>query len=218
MNNTFSVALVEYKRFLLVQEQSHEQWQATVAEAQRLQRQLDQCVQDRAELETKLSHARRLVENESRARRVAETERDAYVNIVVLSRVGVVCFVSIMKNYCRYDRQEKKLSQLGDFLRCDRGIDDNTRSKLAFLDSTTHTKRRSIRFAQPPGNEINSTGSFLSDLSVTQSEDDFLDISKPFKRHRPSTTGLDGSFSEARNKRRSLARNDTNHEKRSKRK
>lgn len=39
------------------------------------------------------------------------------------------------------------------------------------------------------GNEINSTGSFLSDLSVTQSEDDFLDLSsKPFKKHRPSLT------------------------------
>lgn len=70
----------EYRKFLMVQEESRAQWQATVAEAQRLQRELDKCIQERLELESKLFHARRLLENEGKARRVAETERDVFVS------------------------------------------------------------------------------------------------------------------------------------------
>uniref|UniRef100_A0A1A9V7Y6 Rho-GAP domain-containing protein n=1 Tax=Glossina austeni TaxID=7395 RepID=A0A1A9V7Y6_GLOAU len=42
------------------------------------------------------------------------------------------------------------------------------------------------------GNEINSTGSFLSDLSITQSEDDFLDahISHDWHNHKPSVNNF----------------------------
>lgn len=36
------------------------------------------------------------------------------------------------------------------------------------------------------GNDINSTGSFLHNLSITRSENDFLDVDKPFKTHRKS--------------------------------
>lgn len=92
-------ALSEYKRFLQIQERGHEQWQATVAEAQRLQRELDQCIQERGELETKLFHARRLLENESKARRTAETERDAYVRIVSMGFSGV--WAMLVKISCR---------------------------------------------------------------------------------------------------------------------
>lgn len=71
----------EYRRFLQVQEESRLQWQETTAEAQRLQRELDKCTQDKADLETKLFHARRLLEMESKARRSAEMERDVMVRI-----------------------------------------------------------------------------------------------------------------------------------------
>lgn len=57
------------------------QWQATTAEAQRLQRELDKCAQERSDFETKLFHARRLLETESKARRAAELERDHLVSI-----------------------------------------------------------------------------------------------------------------------------------------
>lgn len=52
------------------------QWQATTAEAQRLQAELDKlqrkfddCLRERSDFETKLFHARRLLEFESKARR-----------------------------------------------------------------------------------------------------------------------------------------------------
>lgn len=76
------IVFIEYRRFLQIQEESRSQWQATVAEAQRLQRELDRCIQERVELESKLFHARRLLENESKARRTAETERDALVSLI----------------------------------------------------------------------------------------------------------------------------------------
>lgn len=45
-------------------------------------------------------------------------------------------------------------------------------------------------------NEINSTCSFLSDLSMTQLEDDFgfVDLKKPFKKLRPSITSQNTSI------------------------
>lgn len=52
------------------------QWQATMAEAQRLQRELDQlqinyekCSQERLDYETKLFHARRMLESEIKSKR-----------------------------------------------------------------------------------------------------------------------------------------------------
>lgn len=73
---------VEYRRFLQILEESRSQWQATTAEAQRLQRELDRCAAERADLETKLFHARRLLETESKARRSAEMDRDAFVRTI----------------------------------------------------------------------------------------------------------------------------------------
>lgn len=93
------------------------------------------------------------------------------------------------------DWQEKKLTQACEFLHTDRDINDETRNKLAFLNmSQRKRKSRSKYMDDKYGNEINSTGSFLSDLSVTQSEDDFLEVSKPFKKHRPSTTAANTSY------------------------
>lgn len=93
----------------------------------------------------------------------------------------------------------------------DREINDETRSKLAFLNmSSRKRKSKSNRYVEDKyGNEINSTGSFLSDLSVTQSEEDFLEVSKPFKKHRPSTNAANAantSYAEAKHARRSARR------------
>lgn len=67
---------VEFRRFLDIIQESHMQWQATTVEAQRLQRELDkmqlkfdECIQERSNFETKLLHARRLLESESKERR-----------------------------------------------------------------------------------------------------------------------------------------------------
>lgn len=61
-------------------------WQATTVEAQRLQRELDKlqlkfddCIQERVNFETKLLHARRLLESESKERRRL-VRTDSYYN------------------------------------------------------------------------------------------------------------------------------------------
>lgn len=73
--------------------------------------------------------------------------------------------------------------------------------------STRKRKSKSNRYVEDKyGNEINSTGSFLSDLSVTQSEEDFLEQSKPFKKHRPSTNAANTSYADAKHARRSARR------------
>lgn len=83
---TDGTAEVEFRRFLQIMEESRMQWQATTVEAQRLQRELDKCLRERSDFETKLFHARRLLETESKARKAAELERDNLVNITTNSR------------------------------------------------------------------------------------------------------------------------------------
>lgn len=67
---------LEFRRFLQITEANRLQWQETIAEAKRLQRELDrlqhkydECVQERSDFETKLFHARRLLECETKAKR-----------------------------------------------------------------------------------------------------------------------------------------------------
>lgn len=119
-----------------------------------------------------------------------------------------VLVLNLIKSVIEWLPQEKKLSRACDFLHTDRDINDETRSKLAFLNmSQRKRKSRSNKYMDDKyGNEINSTGSFLSDLSVTQSEEDFLEVSKPFKKHRPSSSAVNTSYLEAKQKRRSARR------------
>lgn len=162
---TDGTAEIEFRSFLELHNQMRHQWSVTTQEAQRMQRELDNALKTMADLETKLFHARRLLEMESKARRTAESERDAI---------------------------DKKMSQVCDFLRNDNDIKDETRNKIAMLNASNRRRRsKPSKFIEEKyGNEINSTGSFLSDLSVTQSEDDFLDVnlgtSGRWKKHRPS--------------------------------
>lgn len=78
-----------------------------------------------------------------------------------------------------------------DFLQNDENLKEETRNQLAFLN-TCQKKRKSKLSADKYGNDINSTGSFLHNLSITRSENDFLEIDKPFKAHRKSN--VNGSF------------------------
>lgn len=77
----------------------------------------------------------------------------------------------------------------------DENLKEETRNQLAFLNTCQKkrkSKRKSKMIEEKHGNEVDSTGSFMSNLSITQSEDDFLDIEKPFKKHHKSN--LEGSF------------------------
>lgn len=67
---------LEFRRFLQTVREIQSYWKETLIEAQRLQRELDmlqqkfeECMQERSNFETKLFHARRLLEAESRAKR-----------------------------------------------------------------------------------------------------------------------------------------------------
>lgn len=79
------------------------------------------------------------------------------------------------------------------------------RDTLTSLNISSHKRRsRSNRYTEDRNcNEINSTTSFLSDLSVTQFDDDFLETTRPFKKHCPSTTASNISYIESKQKRRS---------------
>lgn len=79
----------EFLRFAQAQEQNRLQWQTAVHEAQRLQRELDASLQNVAGLESKLFHARRLLEKSERNRRVAEASRELLVSVCGCLCVGV---------------------------------------------------------------------------------------------------------------------------------
>lgn len=92
-----------------------------------------------------------------------------------------------------FDREQldKKMSAVQDLLLNDRDLRDETRSKIERLNYCPKKRKSAVNdhHLEEFGNEINSTGSFLSNLSVTQSEDDFLDVGRPskgWKKHRPS--------------------------------
>lgn len=84
--------------------------------------------------------------------------------------------------------QEKKMCTIREFLQNDENLKEETRNQLAFLN-TCQKRRKSKLSVDRYGNDINSTGSFLHNLSLTRSENDFLDIDKPFKAHRKSNLG-----------------------------
>lgn len=84
-NLTFSDRFfLEFLRFAQAQEQSRLQWLSAVHEAQRLQRELDGSLQNVAGLETKLYHARRLLDAETKCRKEVERERDSIVRKTVV--------------------------------------------------------------------------------------------------------------------------------------
>lgn len=153
-------------KFLQLQEECRKQWIQLLQSEQKLKRELDAATRTMSNLENKLHHARKLLEIESKARKEAEHERD---------------------------QLERKMLAVTDLLKNERDIKDETRNKFDFLNNF-QKKRKSahmLRVEEQLGNEINSTGSFLSDLSITQSEDDFLEIrshNRSWKKHRPSYT------------------------------
>jgi Rac GTPase-activating protein 1 len=85
------------------------------------------------------------------------------------------------------------IDTLRNLLTKDDTMRDETRKHIQAL-TTLPKKRKSTHhiFEEDPVNDINSTGSFLSDLSLTQSGDDLLDpkptsgANQKWKKHRPS--------------------------------
>ncbi|ETN58220.1 rac GTPase-activating protein [Anopheles darlingi] len=170
-------AEVEFLRFVQLQDQCRMQWLKSIDEAQRLQREVDNALRSITNLESKLCHARKLLETETKARRLAEKERDT---------------------------MEHKMMAVCDIVRNEHTLRDETRVRLAEFATESRRRSRHAYGGHHEGemtggggggavdNDINSTGSFLVDLSLTQSEDDFLEPlkmqakRKSWKKHRPS--------------------------------
>ncbi|XP_055682573.1 rac GTPase-activating protein 1 [Lutzomyia longipalpis] len=143
-------------------------------EIRRLQQELDEALTTISNLETKLNNARRLHDLENRMRKRAENERDDL---------------------------ERKMRICRDLLWKDgEARDDETRSKLAFLNSP---RRRRSFFGEHTIDEEepgplgfgNTTGSLLSDMSVTVSEEDFLDNHREKGQKRTKSVRSDASTS-----------------------
>ncbi|KOX70636.1 Rac GTPase-activating protein 1 [Melipona quadrifasciata] len=184
----------EFLKFAINQEEMRQKWLASVQECQRLHSALEKAHQEAADLDRKLSHARRLLDEEKRKRRNVEEQRNSLERQITLAR---------------------------DLLFNDggRNLNDETREKLQFLNNTTLNGRHSkIHVKDVRQNdklntiaELDSTGSILSDLSCFSKSEDDLDISamiqqnqkkREWKEHRPS-----GDYSTK--KRRSTVRKST---------
>ncbi|CAH0398491.1 unnamed protein product [Chilo suppressalis] len=124
------------------------QWAQAEAEAVRLQTELDEVYKTHAKCEAKFAHVRKLLDGEKRERNI------------------------IMK---KYNDQNKLLEMARDLLFNDNRnkLNDETLQKLAFLNGTAQQDHNAKLSGVP---ELNSTGTLLSEMSYSRSEDD-LDIS-----------------------------------------
>ncbi|XP_069683890.1 rac GTPase-activating protein 1 [Periplaneta americana] len=163
----------EFHRFAVNQEECRKKWFAAVVECRRLQEELEKSNQNVSSLEGKLYHARRIIDKERKKHQEAET------------------YVASL---------EKKLNLVRELVFVEGGgkINDETKEKLGFLNTTgnsfaAHDDAR----GNDRGSRLNtisealdSTGSLLTDLSYSRSEDD-LDSTltrsgKRWRKHRPS--------------------------------
>lgn len=168
----------EFLQFAINQEELRQKWLQSVQECQRLHSVLDKAHHETADLDRKLSHARRLLDEEKRKRRAAEEQRNSL---------------------------ERQMAMARDFLFNDggRNLNDETREKLQFLNNTTLNGRHStVNLKDHYQNdklktitELDSTGTLLSDLSCFSKSEDDLDTSiilqqskkkREWKEHRPS--------------------------------
>ncbi|KAJ8683104.1 hypothetical protein QAD02_018896 [Eretmocerus hayati] len=167
----------EFLQFAINQEEMRQKWLASVQECQRLHSALEKAHHEAANLDRKLSHARRLLDEEKMKRRTAEEQRNS---------------------------SERQIALVRDLLLNDggRNLNDETREKLQFLNNTTMNGRHNSTSMRDHLHdklntitELDSTGSLLSDLSCFSKSEDDLDTSiilhqnrkkREWKEHRPS--------------------------------
>lgn len=160
-----------FLRLLPVVEQLWTQWSEAVSECRRLQQTLDQTNHNSAVLVGKLSHARKLLDSERKAVVAAEREKRAYE-----AQLGIIRDVLQDQKIKLHEDAREKLSLINQTLdkATNHGIPINIADRLDTIA------------------ELDSTGSLLSELSYSRSEDDldlnasFLNSRKDFKKcHRP---------------------------------
>ncbi|XP_030755967.1 rac GTPase-activating protein 1-like [Sitophilus oryzae] len=142
-----------------------------LCECVKLQGLLDKRVQENSEIEIRLNRARHILDQEKRKTQKVMREKEIL---------------------------ESNLEQVKELLFHDDGIKigQDTREKLSFLQKSNHETNGYGGRNLCAINENNTTGSMLSDFSVSRSEDD-LDVSRyntkqgrEWKKHRAST-GVD---------------------------
>ncbi|XP_051153061.1 rac GTPase-activating protein 1-like [Leptopilina boulardi] len=167
----------EFLQFAINQEEIRQKWLLSVQECQRLHAALEKSHQEASTLDKMLSHARRLLDEEKMKRRHAEDERNSLERQIKLAR---------------------------DLLFNDggRSINDETREKLQFLNSTSINGFQNNAYGRDycterlnTITELDSTASILSDLSCYSKSEDDLDTSfilqqrhkkREWKEHRPN--------------------------------
>lgn len=147
--------------------------QRMIEEAQDLQGRLDTQTQQTISIERKLNYARKLLETERKSRRDAENEKA---------------------------QLEQKIDSLRQLLMKDSTIKNETRRHIEELGTFTKKRKSAHRYIEEEVEfqDINTTGSILSDLSLTQSNDEILDdkptngMNQKWKKHRPSINNNSG--------------------------
>ncbi|KAK6617748.1 hypothetical protein RUM43_013976 [Polyplax serrata] len=153
-----AAAYREFLTFVCNQEQVRLKWKESVSECIRLKSELDICNTRISEFEKKLNRARVLLDIEKKRTSQAEKERD-----------------ELREQVAQIDDILSTVRRAGDKLA------NETKEKLEKFLSTTHSKLKpnteTLGYRLDTIDEINSTGSLLSDLSYTRSEDNDLDAS-----------------------------------------
>lgn len=80
---------IEFLQFAINQEDVRQKYLASIQECQRLHSALEKAHHEAANLDRKLNHARRLLDEEKRKRRTAEDQRNQSVIISILYYVFV---------------------------------------------------------------------------------------------------------------------------------
>ncbi|XP_072948982.1 rac GTPase-activating protein 1-like isoform X2 [Epargyreus clarus] len=150
LNNVLNDGAAEecFLAFLKQMEWVRTQWASAEAEAARLQTELDDALKTLSKWEAKFAHVRKLLDGEKRERNI------------------------VMK---KYNELSKLLDMARDLLFNDNRakLNDETLQKLAFLNGTAQQDHNAKLNGVP---ELNSTGTLLSEMSYSRSEDD-LDLS-----------------------------------------
>ena len=149
-----------------------------------MQGRLDAQMQQTITIERKLNYARKLLEGERKTRRDAENEKY---------------------------QLEQKLDSLRVLLMKDNTIKNETRRHLEELGTFAKKRKSAHRYVEEEEEyrDIDSTGSILSDLSLTQSNDELLDdkptnaLNQKWKKHRPSINNNSGFLNASGRKTRS---------------
>lgn len=160
-----------FLKFIPNVEQLWMQWSEAVTECKRLKTALDQSQHNSSLLVSQLTQSRKILDTEQKARAAAERERRAL---------------------------EVQLGIIRDVLQDPRNkLNEDAKDKLSHINQTIDKANRnglphSLTDRLDPIAELDSTGSLMSELSYSRSEDDldisasFLDSRRDFKKCHPA--------------------------------